>query len=154
MEEIRLVNLSETSLDAFQKHLADVVILTSQNKLLLQHRPLTWQTSPGRVNLFGGHVEFGEQPIEAAAREINEETGGILSPDDLLFIGTITEGWTNHTEAVHVYFWHDKNCSITGCYEAESIEFDTAADAMKHPKIMDYTQWALNECARRGLLPS
>ena len=54
---------------------------------------------------------------------------------------------------MHVYFWHDKGNTITGCYEGEAIEFDTVEDALAHPKIMDYAAWALLECQRRKLLP-
>ncbi|QQR70062.1 MAG: NUDIX hydrolase [Alphaproteobacteria bacterium] len=141
-------------MDAFKKHLADVVILTSGGKILLQQRPMNWKTNPGGLNLFGGHVEDGEEPIEAAVREIHEETGGVMHASDLLFIGTLTEGWTNHTEAVHIYFWHDERKTITGCYEAEAVEFDSFSMAINQPSLMAYAKWALEECKRRGLIPS
>lgn len=149
MEDIRQVDLTQTPLETFSKHLGDVVILTADNRLLFHHRP--WSDT---ITLFGGHVESGEQPIEAAAREINEETGGVLSPADLVHVGTVTESWTNHTEAVHVYFWHDKKNSITGCYEGgEALAFNTTKEAQEHPKIMAYAKWAVNECLNQKLLP-
>ena len=154
MEKIQLVDLSIIPQDAYKKHLADVVILTSKNKILLQSRPLNWLTHPGVVCLFGGHVEDEEVPIEAAVREIHEETGGILSSSDLIFIGALTEDWTNHSQIVHVYFWYDKDGSITGCYEAEAIEFNSSSEAISHNNIMDYAKWALEECNLRNLLPT
>ena len=51
--------------------------------------------------------------------------GGIIEPKDLVFVGVFTEGWANHTEIVHVHFWRDAKDTITGCYEADPISFDT-----------------------------
>jgi 8-oxo-dGTP diphosphatase len=50
-----------------------VVILSEYNgKILLSRhkKRTTWETQ-------GGHIEFGEQPIEAAKRELYEESGAI-----------------------------------------------------------------------------
>jgi len=69
-----------------------------------------------------------------------------------LFIGAITEGRTNHTEIVHIHFWHDKENTIIGCYEAEPIAFDTVEECLAHPKIMEYARWALIECRRKGFI--
>jgi len=55
---------------------------------------------------------------------------------EIVFIGAVTEDWTNHTELVHIHFWHDKKGIITGCYEAEPRYFDNAQEALTHP--IDY----------------
>lgn len=50
-----------------------VVILSEYNgKILLSRhkKRTTWETQ-------GGHIEFGEQPIESAKRELYEESGAI-----------------------------------------------------------------------------
>jgi ADP-ribose pyrophosphatase YjhB (NUDIX family) len=52
------------------------VILHREGRVLLQHRDdrpdIRW---PGAWAIFGGHVEEGEPPDEAARREIHEELG-------------------------------------------------------------------------------
>ena len=52
------------------------VILHREGRVLLQHRDdnpdIRW---PGAWAIFGGHVEEGEEPEEAARREIEEELG-------------------------------------------------------------------------------
>jgi len=52
------------------------VILHREGRVLLQHRDdkpeIRW---PGAWAIFGGHVEEGEAPEEAARREIEEELG-------------------------------------------------------------------------------
>lgn len=53
-----------------------VIILDNENRILLLKRssyPDQWQ--PNKLNLVGGAVDVNEQPIEAAKREVMEETG-------------------------------------------------------------------------------
>ena len=152
VEEILVVDPAAIGGQAYKKQLADAVILTANHRLLLQKRPDPNKPGNPIVNLFGGHVEQGEKPIVAAARELHEETGGTPALDDLKLIGAVTESWTNHTEIVHVYFWHDWRNTITGCYEREGIEFATVTEALSHPGLMSYAKWALKECLNRGLL--
>lgn len=47
--------------------------------LILKKRP-NWQQ--GRMNGVGGHIEAGETPAEAMAREFEEETGFKTLPED------------------------------------------------------------------------
>ena len=143
---------SDIQKTSFSKHLADCVILTQDHKILMQQRPINWRTNPGVLNIFGGHVEDGESIIDALMRELHEEVGAQVNSNDVVFIGAITENETNHTELVHVHFWHDRQGTITGCYEAEAKYFDSFEAASGHPKIMDYTRWALFECHERGLI--
>ncbi len=151
-ENVKVVDLKNTDLKSYKTHVADCVILTHDQKLFLQYRPKHWKTSPDCLNIFGGHVEKDEPIDHALKREIKEETGGLIKDGTFQFIGAITEAWTNHTEVVHIYFWHDRDHTITGCYEAEARTFDTVEDVLNHPKVMDYTIWALQECQRLKLL--
>lgn len=152
MDTIRTVDLSKTDQGQFSARLADCVILTRDKKILMQQRPETWGKHAGVLNIFGGHVEVGEAVIEGLIRELREELGATVNPEDVVFIGAITEEFTNHTEIVHIHFWHDKDGTITGCYEAESKEYASVKDALEHPKIMDYATWALQECKKRTFL--
>ncbi len=151
-ESLQLADLKKTDFSNFSKQCADCVILTKDGKLMLQYRPPHWWTSPDCLNTFGGHVENGENALETVIRELQEETGGHAQKEDLAFLGALTEDWTDHTELVHLFFWHDRNGTITGCYEAESRFFDTAQTALEHPKLMDYARWAIEECRKRNLL--
>lgn len=142
VDGIKLVPLSECGDAKYKKHLADVLIMRQSGALYLQKHAAD-DRHPNLVHLFGGHVEEGETPAIAAIREINEETGGIIEPKDLIYIGSVSEDFTNHTELVHIYFWHDRTNTITGCYEREWIEFATKEAALAHPHLMPYSKWAI-----------
>jgi 8-oxo-dGTP diphosphatase len=147
------VDLSKADLAAYRQHFADCVVLGQDGKLLLQYRPLDWWTKPGWYTAFGGHVDAGESVIQALLRELHEELGAQVGVDDVVFLGALTEAETEHQEMVHVYFWHDREGRITGCYEAEARSFDTVAAALAEPKIMDYLKWALQKGKSLGFLP-
>lgn len=149
---LRLVDTHARRMDDFALHLADCIVLTKDGDILLQYRPPHWRTSPEWVTAFGGHVEAGESVLQALTRELHEELGAVVKPDDVHFIGAVSEDWTDHRELVHVHFWHDKAGSITGCYEAEARTYKNVADALAYPKVMDYARWALLECRAWGLL--
>lgn len=151
-DTIREVDPANVHGQRFERHLADCVILTHDNKILMQQRPLNWHSHPGVLNIFGGHVEKGETIIQALVRELREELGAQVDSNDVIFIGALTEDETNHTELVHVHFWRDEKGTITGCYEAEDKRFDTVDEALAHPGIMDYARWALLQSKARGLL--
>ena len=151
-DKIRCVQLSGDDTGAFSKHLADCVILTHDHKILMQQRPAHWRTYAGALNIFGGHVEDGETVMEALVRELHEELGAIVDPNEVVFLGAVTEAETNHTELVHIHFWYDKAATITGCYEAEARYYNTVEEALAHPKMMDYAKWALLEAQAKKLL--
>jgi len=86
-------------------------------------------------------------------RELEEELGAQVEAKDVVSLGAVTEDFTNHTELVCLHFWHDKDDTIAGCYEAEPRYFETVEEALMHPKVMDYLGYMLSECQQRGLLP-
>lgn len=155
MENLELIKLVDLTLnpDASPYFVsADCIILTQDNKILLQYRPPTWWTFPDCLSTFGGHIEVNEAPIQALVRELNEELGAIVDPAEVVSLGVITEAITKYSELICVYFWHDKHGTITGCYECESRTYASCAEALAQPKMMDEVRWLLNECKRRNLL--
>ena len=152
-ETLRLVDRDTSDLSAFRMHLADNIILTQAGTILLQYRPPHWRSSPDCLNAFGGHVDEGEGIMQALARELNEELGARVREDEVVFLGALSEAFTQHSELVHLHFWHDRTGTITGCYEAEARSFTGAGAALSDPRLMPYTAWGLQECVRRGLVP-
>lgn len=69
--------------------------------LVLKNKP-AWQA--GKLNLIGGKLDPGETPIQAAVRELREETG--LSPVSTpAKLGTIQGTWgTVHCVRIGVYY--------------------------------------------------
>ncbi len=52
---------------------------------LMIHRPSNMRSHPGQVAFPGGKIDAGEDPVEAALREANEELG--IRADDVRIIG-------------------------------------------------------------------
>jgi 8-oxo-dGTP diphosphatase len=64
---------------------ADVVLLSTDGQVLLIKR--RWEPYKGQWAFPGGHVDPGETSRVAAARELAEETGIRLEPDQLRQVG-------------------------------------------------------------------
>ena len=151
-EAIRVVDLTTVNTTNFKGFYVGCIVLTKDNKIMLQQRPLNWRTFPDCLATFGGHIEINETPISAIVRELAEELGAKVTPAELLSLGAITEAITNYSELIYIYFWHDKHGTITGCYECEAKYYDNCMAALAHPKIMDDVRWLLEECKNRKLL--
>lgn len=99
------------------------VLENSEHKYLLQLRDnIPTIRYPGTWDLFGGAIEEGETPLEGALRELKEEIGLTLSPEDitLMFTGDILGG--NHY-IYHAFIPHKKE-EIT-VYEGAGCEYFT-----------------------------
>jgi 8-oxo-dGTP diphosphatase len=151
-ESIRLVNSTEGNEKTYAFYGVDCIVLTQDNRIILQKRGDNWNHFPGYLASFGGQIEAGETPMRALIRELNEELGAQVKESDVVSLGAVTEAITGHTELIHVYFWHDLHGTITGCYEGEVRHFDSTQEVISYPKVMDDTRWALNECIARQLL--
>lgn len=62
------------------------VIFVDSDQILLCRRAI--EPALGKVDLIGGFLNNGEEPITGAIREIKEETGFDLLPEQLEYLGT------------------------------------------------------------------
>jgi len=67
-----------------------VVIINSNNEILLQKRSRLKRANPSKWGICGGKVDLGETPLEAGVRETLEEIGITLNRDDLKFLSMDT----------------------------------------------------------------
>jgi 8-oxo-dGTP diphosphatase len=153
MQKIRTLDANKIDETVYPIRFVGCVVLSKDNKIVLQQRGENWKNHPGFLSEFGGHIEPGEKPMEALVLELNEELGAIVDVSEVVSLGVVTEAITNYSEVIYVYFWHDKKGTITGCYEGVAVYFDSINDVLKHPKMMDSVRWLLSECHERKLIP-
>jgi 8-oxo-dGTP diphosphatase len=136
----------------FKAQYVGCIVLTKEQKILLQLRGPDWTHVPDAISEFGGRIELNETPSQALVRELQEELGATVKIEDAIALGTILENAGDYNDLVHLYFWHDVEGSITGCYEGVAAYFDDMNAAMQHPKITESVRLALTECKNRHLL--
>lgn len=149
-----VINLIHANDAAYKRRCVGCLVLSQDNKIILQMRDQHAPTFPNHLATFGGGIEAGESPMHALVRELKEELGADVSPRDVITIGAVTEPETNHHDLVYVYFWHDINGTIKGCYEGEAKYFNDPRMPLIHPKVMNDVVWVIQECNKRGLLKS
>lgn len=66
---------------------AGILIRDSNGKYLICRAPNRPKDKPNQYDISKGHKEDNEDPEEVACRELKEETGLILKPADLEFLG-------------------------------------------------------------------
>ncbi|MGW1596970.1 NUDIX domain-containing protein [Streptomyces sp. NPDC002343] len=76
--------MSTDTTDETIRYTADVVLLAAGHVLLIERG---WAPFKGRWALPGGHVDKEETSLEAAARELEEETGIPVPAADLRQVG-------------------------------------------------------------------
>lgn len=96
-------------------------ILIDAGKVLLEQRSLQQGSGAGLLNIPGGHIETGENKIEALARELNEELGVKLeshqflcslyypAPEPQLIHYYVITKWSGAIEALEAeaVYWHE-----------------------------------------------
>ena len=86
-------------------------------QVLLQKRAMTKDSFPGRYDTSSaGHIQAGDEPLESAIRELEEELGIIATTDQLEFAGTFRVQYEKefHKENIRIiYFPYTKGISST-----------------------------------------
>jgi 8-oxo-dGTP diphosphatase len=152
-KSIRKIDLTKTDITTFKRCYVGCIVLTQDHRVLLQKLIYNRKYfKAGSITTFGGRIEIGETSMLALVRELEEELGAQVKENDVIFLGAITEETTNHTELINTYFWHDKDGTITGCYEDEAIYFDEIGLIISNSKVTDDVRWMLDECQKRKLI--
>lgn len=90
--------------DIFVQKITSCAFLYKDNTLFIARRALTKKFLPGRYELPGGHVEFGETMEEGLKREMKEEFNVDIHVHEPFYAFTyISEDNTKHTIEV-IYF--------------------------------------------------
>lgn len=64
------------------------IVYTPDNEIVMQKRSANLSWHPNEVEISaGGGVDAGETPLQAIVREIQEELGLIVAPENLRFLG-------------------------------------------------------------------
>jgi len=83
-----------------------VVLLKNDNKILLGFRNA--ELGKNTWGLPGGKLDFGEEPINCAIRELKEETDLDVKISDLKFIGLSNAIFDNETHYITLFYESEK----------------------------------------------
>lgn len=145
---IREIDLRASASDRFVRRFASCLVVTHDKKILLQQRGAGWSRFPNAIATFGGEIDEGETHLEGMIRELNEELGAVVNADDAMFLGAFTKSESEDEDLICSYFWHDKDNTITGCYEGHPVYFETIADALKSENALSGIPWILKRSER------
>lgn len=92
------------------------VVVNSEGEILLLRRSNTDTRRPNEWDLPGGHMDEGESPAQAAARETAEEAGIQVAQDAMRLAFAMTEfieGFGSITWLFHIVHTHAQNVSLS-----------------------------------------
>jgi 8-oxo-dGTP diphosphatase len=115
------------------RRVAAVLLVDREGRLLLQRRTMDAPAAPGKWSFPGGGIEPGEEPEEAARRELLEETGLLVDGDLALYWTGMLQSTSVTPGLVEWYLY----CAATSARqedvilgEGEAMEFIAPADAL------------------------
>ena len=92
------------------KEFACAIIVDTHGRFLLQRRDNKPEIRhPGMIGLFGGHREMGETSLECLVREVQEEIGRHVPPENFEHIATYCQMEASGPYKVEIYAVVDVN---------------------------------------------
>lgn len=103
-DKINVINPNQLDTNAYKNQFTSCIILSHDNKVILQKRGNDFYTYPGYLRAFGGKIKAAESPLETIIRELKEELDIEVSASELIFISAYTEEIPQHEDLVYGYF--------------------------------------------------
>lgn len=151
-DKIHIIDLDKINISTYKNQYTSCIILSGDNKIILQKRGNDFYTYPGYICAFGGRIESGEMPLETIIRELKEELDVDIPASELVFISAYTEEISKHNDLVYGYFWHDKNHKVQTCYEGDIAYFDIVDNVFENKKLLDDVPFLLDKCKQKNLI--
>ena len=122
------------------EHSGGACVLYVENDAVLLVRQYRYAYGESIYEIPAGKLEKGEDPMLAAARELEEEAGIKTEKLELLFVDYPTPGYTD--EKIYIYRAYDgkktqKNLDDGEFLDAEFIPLDKVKEMMKNGEIRD-----------------
>ena len=111
---------------------ASVLLVDARGRVLLQERDEHPVIDPEKWGLPGGHVEQGEEPVAAAYRELEEETGVRLeAPLHPVGVFAVDHHGDGQTQQVHAFAAAaDLADGDVECHEGRQMVFVAAEESL------------------------
>lgn len=122
-------------------YVAKSIVCRADGKFLVLKRSSTDSHAPGRVDLPGGGVEAGESYTTAAVREIAEEAGLTVSPEQLRLVYAMSRLSPRSDEVIvrFLFVAHvDVAAAVTLSYEHDAYEW---CDLASLRNVFEDTSW-------------
>ncbi len=117
--------------------------------LYFQQRSANKEDFPNLYDLaVGGHIGAGESPQTAAVREIREEIGLRLSPNELEYLG-------DTREIIQFPDFFDREIARVFYYEAQHLPFQVGEEVSRMIRVSleDYLQWDRHQTDQLWVYP-
>jgi len=108
------------------------IAINKNRVLIIKNKPGPSRSGGGYWGFPKGHLEENEQPLDAAIREVCEETG---------FLVSISEGAQPISEVKYTYIWEKQEILKTVWYYKMSIEkvfFKEPDDEVSEVSLLDF----------------
>ncbi|UMB54407.1 NUDIX domain-containing protein [Lutibacter sp. A64] len=103
---------------------AHIWIFNNNKEVLIQKRASNKETFPNLWDVsVAGHISAGEKPIVSALREVEEEIGLIVKPDNLYYIGTSKKRIEHKKDLIDNELHHIYICNIN--FDINSLKIQT-----------------------------
>lgn len=135
------------------KIIAKTAVLNSEGKILVLTRSKTDRRRPGGLDLPGGKIDPGEDILAGAVREIQEEVGCTVDPNDLTVLFANTSVPDDEGVIVTRIFCAAtvKNPEITLSFEHDSYKWATLDEVLETFGPLSWAQ-GLEFALKQGLI--